>query len=154
MLINKLQLPKINCDEFFGSIKWQNKNGGYVSYHITKQLELVLRQMFPSSLLKGTQFIVQCIDAQLNDVIHKDGKRSYSINYLLDKGGPNACVHLYDENKKFIKEYTQELEQWCILNTQNFHAVKNVSGVRKAICINFYDINKQQLEWINEHVQD
>jgi hypothetical protein len=96
--------------------------------------------------------MAQKIEHGFNGDIHKDTSRLLSLNYMIDKGGNDAHLELYDENKTLQSTYCQQVGTWCVLETQKFHAVRNVETPRLSITVQFFEIEQEQLDWINAQV--
>lgn len=152
-----IKLPKLNLSNSFYD---KNKKGlfskkvkGYYSYSVTDETKNKVVSLFPKDFFtKDVSIISQIIDTGLNNAIHKDGSRIYALNYMIDTGGKNAQFKVYDDNKNLISNYLQKPGEWVILNTQKYHSVCNIETKRVALSIQFFKINKQQSEWINENI--
>lgn len=151
-MIQRLNLPKINLPEIW-YVKEQpgffSKKPGYYSYHVTEETRELVQSLFPKDFFtEKSQIMAQIMTSGVEGVIHKDVSRIYAINYMINSGGENAYLGLYDENKNLIDTYKQMPGEWCLLNTQKYHAIKEVTSERVALTIQFFKIKEEQLKWL------
>lgn len=133
IVINKIDLPGLSLGHDFLSEHLQirsSKVPGYESYYVKKNVSTMLEEIFPSNFLLNTTTVGQIIDSRLNQKIHKDGKRKFALNYLLDSGGEDVITTVYNEDKSILTQLKQEVGNWVILNTQYYHAVENITHKR------------------------
>lgn len=152
---SKLDLPKLNLPLgwYTDKVQLEAKVGGYIAYYVTEDVDRQIRSLFPEDFFPPkTHIVAQFIDSRLNNRIHKD-KRMYAINYMLNKGGYNACTSVYSDDNILEHTYVQEHKEWYLLNTFTNHAVHNITDTRLAISISFYDFGEKQWEWLNEKLQ-
>lgn len=126
----------------------------YSSYHVTEETRSLVEGLFPMDFFSQGKvgIMAQKIEHGFNGVVHKDTSRILSLNYMIDTGGNDAHLELYDEEKKLVGTFAQEVDTWCVLDTQQFHGVRNVVNPRLSITIQFWEISKQQQEWIDARV--
>lgn len=151
-MIKRLNLPKINLPEIW-YVKEQpgffSKKPGYYSYHVTEETRELVQSLFPKDFFtEKSQIMAQIMTSGVEGVIHKDVSRIYAINYMINAGGENAYLGLYDENKNLIDTYKQIPGEWCLLDTQKYHAIKEVTSERAALTIQFFKITEEQLQYI------
>ena len=154
MMIRTLKLPKIKLPDDFYHLEYPGlisvKNPGYSSYHVKKEIKNKVKALFPNGFFnKHVKIMAQIMDKELDEVVHKDGSRLYAINYMLHTGGKDAHLGLYNEDKELIDTYKQQPGEWCLLDTQKYHAIREVISKRISLTIQFFKINEEQLEWIN-----
>ena len=128
----KLNLPKIVLpDNFYNEDKkdWSStKVSGYHTYSLFDNIKNKIVSVFPKDFFTDdTEIIAQVIKPGVNNFIHTDGTRLFGINYLIDRGGQNVSLGLYDDNKNLIKDHIQLPGEWIILNTQKNHALNNIT---------------------------
>jgi len=70
-------------------------------------------------------------------VPHRDIRRKMACNYLLQKGGEDATICFFDQEKVFQESYPMLERVWHILKTDEFHTVTGVTGIRVALSICF-----------------
>ena len=151
-MYKKLNLPPLDLPDVWHTDKVQieAKVGGYISYYVTDEVDAQIRSMFPNDFLPSdTHIIAQRIDPRLNGHIHAD-KREYAINYVLNKGGLDAHTSVYSGDNVLESTYTQQEQEWYLLNTYKKHAVHNITDTRVAISISFYEFGNKQWDFINE----
>jgi len=157
-MIKKLKLPKINLSATWylkGRPGFFSKKPGYYSYHVTEQTRELVHSLFPKDFFtEKCQITAQMMTSGVEGVVHKDVSRVYAINYMLDTGGDDAYLGLYNEDKELVDTYKQAPGEWCLLDTQKYHAIKDVVSERIALTIQFFKITQEQLEWINAQIQD
>jgi len=155
-MIVRLNLPKIDLSK-----KWYledrpgffSKKPGYYSYHVTEQTRELVCSLFPKDFFQDkSQIMAQIMTSGVEGVIHKDVSRLYAINYMLDTGGEDAHLGLYNEQKQLVDTYKQVVGEWCLLDTQRYHAIKDVESKRTALTIQFFEITEEQLGWIHAQV--
>ena len=149
----KLDLPKLQLPEkwYTDNVQLESKKvEGYISYYVTKEVDEGIRSLFPKDFFPDdTHIIAQIIDARLNGHIHTD-KRKYAINYVLNKGGLNAHTSVYSGDQVLEDTYTQQDDEWYLLNTFKHHAIQNVEDKRIALSISFYEFSDTQWNWLND----
>tara|TARA_B100000085_G_C18519851_1_gene503239 strand:- start:655 stop:1119 length:465 start_codon:yes stop_codon:yes gene_type:complete len=149
----KLDLPKLQLPEkwYTDNVQLESKKvEGYISYFVTKEVDEGIRSLFPKDFFPdNTHIIAQIIDARLNGHIHTD-KRKYAINYVLNKGGLNAHTSVYSGDQVLEDTYTQQDDEWYLLNTFKHHAIQNVEDKRIALSISFYEFGDKQWEYLND----
>ena len=154
-MIKILNLPKINLSEIWylkDKPGFFSKKPGYYSYNVTEQTRKLIYSLFPKNFFDSkSQIMAQIITAGVDGVIHKDVSRLFAINYLLDNGGEDAYLGLYNENKDLIDTYKQLPGEWLLLDTQKYHSVCNIKTKRVALSIQFFESNKKQTDYINEN---
>jgi len=147
----KLDLPKLQLPEkwYTDNVQLESKKvEGYISYYVTKEVDEGIRSLFPKDFFPhDTHIIAQIIDARLNGHIHTD-KRKYAINYVLNKGGLNAHTSVYSGDQVLEDTYTQQDDEWYLLNTFKHHAIQNVEDKRIALSISFYEFGDAQWQFI------
>ena len=151
-MYKKLNLPPLDLPDVWHTDKVQieAKVGGYISYYVTDEVDRQIRSMFPKDFFPSdTHIIAQRIDPRLNGHIHAD-KREYAINYVLNKGGLDAHTSVYSGDNVLESTYTQQEQEWYLLNTYKKHAVHNITDTRVAISISFYEFGDKQWDFINE----
>lgn len=151
-MYKKLNLPPLDLPDVWHTDKVQieAKVGGYISYYVTDEVDRQIRSMFPKDFFPSdTHIIAQRIDPRLNGHIHAD-KREYAINYVLNKGGLDAHTSVYSGDNVLESTYTQQEQEWYLLNTYKKHAVHNITDTRVAISISFYEFGNKQWDFINE----
>jgi hypothetical protein len=151
-MYKKLNLPPLDLPDVWHTDKVQieAKVGGYISYYVTDEVDAQIRSMFPKDFFPSdTHIIAQRIDPRLNGHIHAD-KREYAINYVLNKGGLDAHTSVYSGDNVLESTYTQQEQEWYLLNTYKKHAVHNITDTRVAISISFYEFGNKQWDFINE----
>jgi len=149
---SKLNLPKLNLPLkwYTDKVQLEAKVGGYIAYYVTEDVDRQIRSLFPEDFFPPkTHIIAQFIDSKLNNRIHKD-KRMYAINYVLNKGGLDAHTSVYSGDNVLESTYTQQEQEWYLLNTYKKHAVHNVEDIRLALSISFYEFTDKQWNFINE----
>ena len=150
-MFNKLDLPKLQLPEkwYTDNVQLESKKvEGYISYYVTKEVDEGIRSLFPKDFFPhDTHIIAQIIDARLNGHIHTD-KRKYAINYVLNKGGLNAHTSVYSGDQVLEDTYTQQDDEWYLLNTFKHHAIQNVEDKRIALSISFYEFGDAQWQFI------
>lgn len=155
-MIKRLKLPKINLSQTWYLKErpgFFSKKPGYYSYHVTEQTRELVHSLFPKDFFtEKCQIMAQIMTSGVEGVVHKDVSRVYAINYMLDAGGNDAHLGLYNEDKKLVDTYKQMPGEWCLLDTQKYHAIKDVVSERTALTIQFFKITQEQLEWINAQV--
>ena len=151
--LKPLELPEKWYDEQRPGFCSKNKFR-YSSYHLTDEVSELVQNIFPTGFFdKGRVGVMaQKIEHGFNGDIHKDTSRLLSLNYMIDKGVNDAHLELYDENKTLQSTYCQQVGTWCVLETQKFHAVRNVETPRLSITVQFFEIEQEQLDWINAQV--
>ena len=157
--MKKLKLPKINLSETWYLKDWpgfaSTLKNRYSSYYVTKQTRKLVQSLFPKDFFnENVKIMAQVVEHDFNDGIHKDTSRLLALNYMIDTGGQNAHVGLYDEDKKLVSTYKQVPGEWCMLETQKYHAVHKVETMRLSVTVYFKKIDQEQLEWINAQIQD
>ena len=151
-MYHKLNLPALDLPDVWYTDKVQVKAkvGGYISYYVTDKVDAQIRSMFPKDFFPNdTHILAQLIDSRLNGVIHID-KREFAINYVLNKGGLDAHTSVYSGDKVLESTYTQQENEWYLLNTFKNHAVHDITDTRVAISISFYEFGDKQWDFINE----
>ena len=151
-MYHKLNLPALDLPDIWYTDKVQVKAkvGGYISYYVTDEVDAQIRSMFPKVFFPAkTHILAQLIDPRLNGVIHTD-KREFAINYVLNKGGLDAHTSVYSSDKVLESKYVQQENEWYLLNTFKNHAVHNITDIRVAISISFYEFGDTQWRFINE----
>ena len=151
-MYKKLNLPPLDLPDVWHTDKVQieAKVGGYISYYVTDEVDAQIRSMFPKDFFPSdTHIIAQRIDPRLNGHIHAD-KREYAINYVLNKGGLDAHTSVYSGDNVLESTYTQQEQEWYLLNTYKKHAVHNITDTRVAISISFFEFGDKQWDFINE----
>ena len=151
-MYKKLNLPPLDLPDVWHTDKVQieAKVGGYISYYVTDEVDAQIRSMFPKDFFPSdTHIIAQRIDPRLNGHIHAD-KREYAINYVLNKGGLDAHTSVYSGDNVLESTYTQQEQEWYLLNTFKNHAVHDITDTRVAISISFYEFGNKQWDFINE----
>jgi len=153
----KLNLPKIVLpDNFYNEDKndWSSKKvSGYHTYSLFDNIKNKIVSVFPKDFFTdGTEIIAQVIKPGVNNFIHTDGRRLFAINYLIDRGGQNVSLGLYDDNKNLIKDHIQLPGEWILLNTQKNHSLNNIETIRTSISIQFFTMNQKQGDWLNERI--
>ena len=151
-MYHKLNLPPLDLPEvwYTDKVQIESKVGGYISYYVTDEVDTQIRSMFPKDFFPAkTHILAQLIDPRLNGHIHTD-KREFAINYVLNKGGLNAHTSVYSGDKVLESTYTQQENEWYLLNTFKNHAVHDITDTRVAISISFYEFGNKQWDFINE----
>mgnify|MGYP001327506984 CR=1 FL=1 len=149
-----IKLPKLDLSNNFYD---KNKKGlfskkvkGYYSYYVTDETKNKVESLFPKNFFtEDISIIAQIIDTGLNEAIHKDGKRIYALNYMIDTGGEKAELKVYDDNKNLVSSYLQKPGEWVLLNTQKYHSICNIETNRVAMSIQFFKINEKQKNYLN-----
>ena len=151
-MYHKLNLPALDLPDvwYTDKVQVESKVGGYISYYVTDEVDAQIRSIFPKDFFpEKTHILAQLIDPRLNGVIHMD-KREFAINYVLNKGGLDAHTSVYSGDKVLESTYTQQENEWYLLNTFKNHAVHNITDTRVAISISFYKFGDKQWDFINE----
>ena len=151
-MYHKLNLPALDLPDvwYTDKVQVESKVGGYISYYVTDEVDAQIRSIFPKDFFpEKTHILAQLIDPRLNGVIHMD-KREFAINYVLNKGGLDAHTSVYSGDKVLESTYTQQENEWYLLNTFKNHAVHNITDTRVAISISFYEFGNKQWDFINE----
>lgn len=156
-MIKPLKLPKINLPDDFYHIEYpgfkSTKKSGYYSYHVKNKIKEKVKSLFPINFFNDdVKIMAQIMDSGVDGVVHKDVSRVYAINYMLHTGGKDAYLGLYNEEKELINTYKQQPGEWCLLDTQKYHAIRGVVSKRISLTIQFFKIQREQLEWINAQV--
>ena len=159
IMIRTLKLPKINLPDDFYHVEYpgfrSTKKSGYYSYHVKKKIKEKVKALFPANFFNDdVKIMAQIMDSGVDGVVHKDVSRVYAINYMLNTGGKDAHLGLYNEDKELIDTYKQVPGEWCLLDTQKYHAIREVISKRISLTIQFFRINKEQQEWINAQLQN
>ena len=152
VMYSKLNLPKLDLPKIWhtNDVQLKSKVGGYIAYYVTDEVDKQIRSIFPKDFFpKKTHIIVQFIDPKLNGLIHMD-RREFAINYVLNKGGLDAHTSVYSSDKVLESKYVQQENEWYLLNTFKNHAVHNITDIRVAISISFYEFGDTQWRFINE----
>ena len=94
----------------------------YKQFDINDNLNNYLKTIFNFKFTAQYQIIRYGIP------IHKDRNRLECINYLIDNGGPDSYLEIYNEDKKTIlfKEHIENYK-WHWINVGKFHGA---SGLR------------------------
>ena len=121
---------------------------GYESWYVKDSVYKQLEEIFPGNFTA----IAQLIDTRLNGQIHKDGKRKYALNYLIDSGGEDVYTCVYNEDKQMVKKIKQEVGDWVILDTQRYHSVENITSTRITLSVSLDNLDKEQEEWLNAKI--
>tara|TARA_B110000211_G_scaffold149332_1_gene169965 strand:- start:333 stop:806 length:474 start_codon:yes stop_codon:yes gene_type:complete len=157
-MIKRLKLPKINLPETWYLKErpgFASKKPGYYSYNVTKQTRELIQSLFPKDFFnENVQIMAQIMNSGVEKVVHKDVSRIYAINYMIHTGGKDAHLGLYNEDKELIDTYNQVPGEWCLLDTQKYHAIRDVVSERTSLTIQFFKIKEEQLEWINAQIRD
>ena len=151
-MYHKLNLPSLDLPKnwYTDTVQLEAKVGGYISYYVTDEVDQYVRSLFPEDFFPSdTHIIAQLISTDLNGYIHKD-KREYAINYVLNKGGLDAHTSVYSGDNMLESTYTQQEQEWYLLNTFKHHAVHNIENTRVALSISFYEFSNKQWEWLND----
>lgn len=151
-MYHKLNLPALNLPEvwYTDKVQVEAKVGGYISYYVTDEVDEYVRSLFPKDFFPSdTHIIAQIINSDLNGHIHTD-KREYAINYVLNKGGLDAHTSVYSSDNVQESTYTQQEQEWYLLNTYKKHAVHDIEDIRLALSISFYEFTDKQWNFINE----
>ena len=151
-MYHKLNLPALNLPEvwYTDKVQVEAKVGGYISYYVTDEVDEYVRSLFPKDFFPSdTHIIAQIINGDLNGHIHTD-KREYAINYVLNKGGLDAHTSVYSSDNVQESTYTQQEQEWYLLNTYKKHAVHDIEDIRLALSISFYEFTDKQWNFINE----
>ena len=149
-MYHKLNLPALDLPDvwYTDKVQVESKVGGYISYYVTDEVDAQIRSIFPKDFFpEKTHILAQLIDPRLNGVIHMD-KREFAINYVLNKGGLDAHTSVYSGDKVLESTYTQHEKEWYLLNTFKNHAVHNITDIRVAISISFYEFGDAQWQFI------
>lgn len=149
---SKLNLPKLDLPKIWhtNEVQLKAKVGGYIAYYVTDEVDKQIRSLFPKNFFpEKTHIIAQFIDPQLNGLIHMD-RRKFAINYIINKGGLEACTSVYSDDKILESTYAQQTSEWYLLNTYKNHSVHNITDTRVAISISFYEFGDIQWRFINE----
>lgn len=149
---SKLNLPKLDLPKIWhtNEVQLKAKVGGYIAYYVTDEVDKQIRSLFPKNFFpEKTHIIAQFIDPQLNGLIHMD-RREFAINYIINKGGLEACTSVYSDDKILESTYAQQTSEWYLLNTYKNHSVHNITDTRVAISISFYEFGDIQWRFINE----
>jgi hypothetical protein len=150
-LIAKIDLPKLSIEKKFYTENLQlrsTKVPGYESWYVKDSVYKQLEEIFPGNFTA----IAQLIDTRLNGQIHKDGKRKYALNYLIDSGGEDVYTCVYNEDKQMVKKIKQEVGDWVILDTQRYHSVENITSTRITLSVSLDNLDKEQEEWLNAKI--
>jgi hypothetical protein len=133
-----VDLPKIPSDllETINIIEskenyFKNKSYRYYKqYKINLELNDFLKSIMPLPFRASYQIIRSGID------IHKDIGRLECFNYLLDNGGDDSKLTIYDENKTTIlhQEHIEPF-RWHWICVNKFHGVSNLIRPRIAITV-------------------
>jgi hypothetical protein len=106
----------------------------YKQYEVDTNLKDYLRTIFHFDFHCSYQVITNGI------AIHKDGCRTECLNYLIDTGGAESELRIYDEDKSTILHSEIILDRkWHWINVGLNHNVVNISGTRISISINPYN---------------
>ena len=156
-MIKPLKLPKIKLPDDFYHIEYpgfkSTKKPGYYSYHVKNEIKEKVKSLFPINFFNDdVKIMAQVMDSGVDGVVHKDVSRVYAINYMLHTGGKDAYLGLYNEEKELINTYKQQPGEWCLLDTQKYHAIREIVAKRISLTIQFFKIQREQLEWINAQV--
>lgn len=149
-MYHKLNLPTLNLPDvwYTDKVQVEAKVGGYISYYVTDEVDAYVRSLFPKDFFPSdTHIIAQIINSDLNGHIHAD-KREYAINYVLNKGGLDAHTSVYSGDNVLESTYTQQEQEWYLLNTYKKHAVHDITDTRVAISISFYEFGDAQWQFI------
>ncbi len=153
--INYLPLPKIpdNLKEDFYQLKSRpfevNTIFDSVNYfkvkNVTPEIIHWCQSIFDFEIICKYQFVYNGLP------IHTDlnGKgRKVAFNYLLDTGGTNAKIMVYDYNGKVVESLCADVEKWHFLRTNVPHNVTNIdqNSVRIALSVAAIDHHDPKVE--------
>ena len=114
IMIRTLKLPKINLPDDFYHVEYpgcrSTKKSGYYSYHVKKKIKEKVKALFPANFFNDdVKIMAQIMDSGVDGVVHKDVSRVYAINYMLNTGGKDAHLGLYNEEKELIDTLKKRL---------------------------------------------
>lgn len=126
----ELLLSKISDFDHLDNIFQLPNYPFYKQYLITNDgLMDFLKSIFPFNFYATYQIIRNGI------AIHKDFDRTETLNYLIDAGGPDATLTLFDDNKQPIHSEVIEIKRWHRIDVTVNHNVSNFSSHRIAISV-------------------
>lgn len=102
----------------------------FKQYHVNEGLNEFMRQHVKFDFFCGYQLI------RNNIAIHKDAGRAECVNYLIDTGGPNAQLNIFDEDKITIL-HSEKIPpfKWHWIDVSKNHNVTGIDTVRIAISL-------------------
>jgi hypothetical protein len=68
--------------------------------------------------------------------VHKDIGRTECYNYIINPGGQDATLDLYDESCILVESIKIPSHKWHWLDVSQFHGVSNIETVRISLSIN------------------
>jgi len=103
----------------------------YSQFQISKDLQDFLKSIFDFEITAQYHVIRKGLS------IHKDRSRTECFNYLIEDGGEDACLNIYDDSKEAILQSVRvELFKWHWINVAEFHGVSGLTDVpRLAITV-------------------
>ena len=105
----------------------------YKQYEIDTKLKEFLSEIFKFDFHCSYQVITNGLD------IHKDGSRTECLNYLIDTGGEDSELRIYNDDKLEILHSERILnKKWHWINVGMNHNVVNISNTRISISIDPY----------------
>jgi hypothetical protein len=107
----------------------QQKNIYDVDFYFYKQFDINDALNNYLKTIFNFKFTAQYQIIRYGIPIHKDRARLECINYLIDNGGPESCLEIYDEDKKSIllKEHIENYK-WHWINVSKFHGVSGLKS--------------------------
>ena len=102
----------------------------YKLHHISPDIKDFLTTIFPFPFHVAYQVITEGFD------IHKDSYRDEAFNFILDTGGEQATLTLYEEDKTSIihQERIQPL-RWHWIDVSKFHNVVDIATTRISMSV-------------------
>ena len=151
-LLNYLNIPNlvIPSDFVYTNVFYKGKTiSGYTSYTIDDHRILSqLHSVFPDFLMSSLEGIfIQEINHRFNQQVHVD-PRFIAINYVIESGGDVETFFPEDNESYKVIPHT-----WHWLYTNRPHAVRNVSGVRRAITMSIKNKPSDEcLDWLISNI--
>jgi hypothetical protein len=115
-------LPNINTVEIQKNV-YHIDVPFYKQFEISTELNDFLKSIFKFKFVAHYQIIKTGIP------IHKDKSRVECINYLINNGGEDSCLKIYQEDKKSIlfKEHIENFK-WHWIDVSKFHSVSGLTN--------------------------
>jgi hypothetical protein len=102
----------------------------YKQYEVPNQeLKDYIEELFKCRCFCSYQIIRNKI------AIHKDMGRTECYNYIIDPGGQNAALDLYDESLVLVESIKIPSYKWHWIDVSQFHGVSNIETIRLSLSI-------------------
>lgn len=116
-------------------------NLDYYSYAAPEQLIMWVKCHYNFTKTEPSDnFRIQIIKHKIP--IHKDKKRLFALNFIIEPGNKNVSTSYYDINNNLLYSEYIKPKVWHILDTQTRHGVNNLkeNDIRMSISIDLTNL--------------